>query len=242
MREQSKLSNRVTRRRTRTALALAFLLVTSACGGGKQQKPAAARGNLKGLFRIAAGECGGAGMTGGSYFRMVNVGGKPETGPFVSNSDSPCGDQTFTPMKPGSDGGLTTGSYQPNPDPAFGPEGSGAAARITEPAKWFGVSYSLATNKTDPQTGKPASAPALSANAGKLSGDLRAFAAAWNRQHFNQGSPKPDGAKPGNTSGPTGTYDPATKTFTLDWTSQIVGGPFNNFTGKWHLEGTFEPR
>ena len=36
----------------------------------------------------------------------------------------------------------------------------------------------------------------------------------------------------------TGTYNADTKAYTLDWTSQIVGGPFNNFSGHWHLEGT----
>jgi hypothetical protein len=39
----------------------------------------------------------------------------------------------------------------------------------------------------------------------------------------------------------TGTYNADTKAYTLDWTSQIIGGPFNNFSGHWHLEGTFEP-
>jgi hypothetical protein len=77
---------------------------------------------------------------------------------------------------------------------------------------------------------------------GQLSGDLRAFAASWNRQHFNQGAPKPDGSTPGITSGPSGTYDASTRRFTLTWTSQIVGGPFNNFTGAWHLTGTFVPK
>ena len=28
-------------------------------------------------------------------------------------------------------------------------------------------------------------------------------------------------------------------TYALDWSSQIVGGPFNNFTGTWRLTGTF---
>jgi hypothetical protein len=51
----------------------------------------------------------------------------------------------------------------------------------------------------------------------------------------------PQGAKPGLTAGPTGTYDAATKRYVLEWSSQIVGGPFNNFTGIWHLEGVFEP-
>jgi len=29
--------------------------------------------------------------------------------------------------------------------------------------------------------------------------------------------------------------------FTLTWQSQIVGGPFNDFTGHWNLSGTFKP-
>ncbi|HEV8624285.1 MAG TPA: hypothetical protein VG034_07490, partial [Acidimicrobiia bacterium] len=52
--------------------------------------------------------------------------------------------------------------------------------------------------------------------------------------------PKPDGSKPGLTSGPDGTFDPTTKKFTIEWTTTIVGGPFNNFTGKWHFEGVYE--
>jgi len=39
----------------------------------------------------------------------------------------------------------------------------------------------------------------------------------------------------------SGTYDSKTKKFVLEWASQIVGGPFNDFTGVWHFEGTFEP-
>ena len=77
---------------------------------------------------------------------------------------------------------------------------------------------------------------------GRLSGQLQAFSASWNKQFFNQGSPKPDGSTPGLTSLITGTYDADTKAYTLEWTSQIVGGPFNKFSGFWHLEGVFEPR
>jgi hypothetical protein len=42
-------------------------------------------------------------------------------------------------------------------------------------------------------------------------------------------------------SGATGTLDPKTHAFVLQWTSHIEGGPFNGFTGLWHLEGIFEP-
>jgi hypothetical protein len=40
----------------------------------------------------------------------------------------------------------------------------------------------------------------------------------------------------------SGTYDARTDAFVLEWASQIVGGPFDKFTGFQHLEGTFEPK
>jgi hypothetical protein len=74
-----------------------------------------------------------------------------------------------------------------------------------------------------------------------LSGDLRAWEATWNKQDFNQGSPKPDGSMPKLTTPAHGTYNASTGAFVLEWTSTIVGGPFNEFTGSWHLAGTFRP-
>jgi hypothetical protein len=171
---------------------------------------------------------------------MVVPSGGP-TGPYVSNNDSTCSDKTYTPLAPGTDGGLVTGSYQAEPDPAFDGSGNSLAGRITKPALFYGVAFSTSTNATDPQTTTHVSTPSISAASGKLSGDLRAFAASWNRQEFNQGAPKPDGSSPGNTAAPSGTYNSATGAFTLDWASQIQGGPFNNFTGQWHFEGTFTP-
>jgi hypothetical protein len=85
-------------------------------------------------------------------------------------------------------------------------------------------------------------APAISVSPdGRLSGQLQAFAAQWNKQNFNVGSPKPDGSFPGLTSPVSGTYNSDTKAYTLEWTSQIVGGAFNNFSASWHFEGIFEP-
>jgi hypothetical protein len=197
---------------------------------------------LKGTFRIAKGACGASkGIKSGSSFRMVQPGGSPKSGPFVENDNSPCADHTVTPLSPGADGGLRTTGFQPNPKPAFDKKGNALAGRIIRPATWFGVKFSASTNTTDPQTGDAVSRPKIVYDgSGHLKGNVRAFSAAWNKQHFNQGSPKPDGSKPGNTSGPTGTYDPSTGHFVLQWSSQIVGGPFNNFTGVWHLEGTFD--
>jgi hypothetical protein len=195
---------------------------------------------LHGVFRLTAGECAGEGVTSGSYFRMVNPGGDPDGGPYVGNGDSPCGDDTYTPLQAGTEGGLSTTAYQPHPDPPFSAAGGGTNDKITQPAPFFGVPFSTATEETDRQTGTDVPVPAITFDCGGgLAGDVRAFQAGWNRQFFNQGAPKPDGSTPEGTTGPAGTYDPATQAYSLTWTSRIVGGPFNNFTGVWHLEGTF---
>ena len=191
---------------------------------------------LVGTFRITAGSC--ASSLSGSFFRMIQPGGTA-AGPFVTNSDSPCADKSHTPLRPGSDGGLVTRTYQSQPAPPFDSGGNGKSARITAPQKFYGVNFATATNTTDPQTGAKVPAPEIQVNGNALSGDVRAFAASWNNQHFNQGAPKPDGTTPGNTKAPSGTIDPETGAFRLEWTSLIVGGPFNNFTGVWRLEGTF---
>lgn len=68
-------------------------------------------------------------------------------------------------------------------------------------------------------------------------GPWAAFTAYYGNSSFNQGAPKPDGTG----EAPIGTIDPETGAYVLDWTSQIVGGSFNDFVGVWHLEGTFTP-
>ena len=230
-------------RRLAGALAVVALL-TASCGGGgngdAEDAEAASGSPLIGLFRLRPGACSPDGATGSS-FRMVQPGGSVARGPFVLNGDSPCTDKTWTVLQPGSDGGLRTGTYQPQPDPPFDATGNAVSSRVSRPQPWFAVSFALASNRRDPQTGTEVPAPRLVAERGALGGDLSALAAAWNGQHFNQGSPKPGGKRPGNTSGPRGSYDAETRAYTLEWSSQIVGGPFNNFTGVWHFEGTFEP-
>jgi hypothetical protein len=244
-----------TRRRSRLAPLMALVVLAAmlaACGSdnndnasdaSSSSKTTAASGSqdLVGVFKIDPGTCSDAGVTAGSWFRMVQGGGTLDAGPFVPNGDSSCGDKTWNPLLPGTDGGLRTGDYQTFPDPSFDAGGNATGEKIIKVVKFFAVGFAAGTNEKDPQTGATTAKPKVTVENGKLTGDLRAFAAAWNKQDFNQGSPKPDGSKPGITTDPSGTYDPATKHFTLEWASQIVGGPFNNFTGVWHLEGTFEP-
>lgn len=234
-------------RRTWFAVLIVLALALASCGDDAATEPAEAAGadaiELVGLLRLDAGTCGDDGVASGSSFRMVQAGGSLDEGPFVPNGDSPCGDQTWTPLAPGTDGGLRLGDYQPAPDPAFDADGNAVAGRVTEPATWFAVGFAAATNPVDPQTGVDVPPPALRADtAGGVDGDLRAFAAAWNGQQFNQGAPKPDGSSDGNTTPPSGTFDPDTNRLVLEWSSQISGGAFDGFTGIWRLEGTFEPR
>jgi hypothetical protein len=203
--------------------------------------PASATGSpMVGTFTITAGACSG-GVASGTYLRMVLSGGSNAAGPFFSNSASSCSDNTYTPLAPGTGGGLVTGSYQSQPSPAFDSSGNALADEITTPVPFEGVKFATATNQVDPQTGLHVPAPTIADNGGALSGNLEAFGVSWNNQQFNQGSPKPDGTAPGNTTPVSGTYDAATGVYVLEWSSQVVGGPFNGFSAFWHLTGRFVP-
>ena len=48
---------------------------------------------------------------------------------------------------------------------------------------------------------------------------------------FQRGFAEAERLDPGLTSPITGTYNAKTRAFVLTWTSQVVGGPFNGFTG-----------
>ena len=208
--------------------------VASAAASGSAAK------SLVGTFELAAGSCSGATPTG-TYFRMIYPGGTIAGGKFFANPDSTCPDQSYTLASPGTAGGLTTTKYQPDPNPAFSAAGDALATSIIEPQTFTAINFSIATNPTDPGTGLPVPAPVIKVKNGRLSGQVEAWSADWNNLHFNQGSPKPGGSKPGLTESVKGTYNAKTHAFVLIWASQVVGGPFNGFTGYWHLQGTFKP-
>ena len=233
------------RHRVRAAAATSaivfVLFATSGLAGAAPAQSGKAK-KLTGTFALTPGSCDATGAATGSYFRMVLSGGTLADGPFFANPDSACVDKTYITAGPGSDGGLVTGAYQPQPDPPFDATGNSLAAEIIEPQSFTAIDFSVSTNPTEPQTGEDVPRPTIRAKGRKLSGDLRAITASWNKEDFSQGSPKPDGSKPGLTKPVTGTYDPKTGAFTLEWASQIEGGPFDGFTGVWHWEGTFEAK
>jgi hypothetical protein len=231
------------------ALAAAFALIGAACGDDESTAdtaPASAaettiadggtatteapvttiasnpyEGDLVGLFELTAGDCTG-GVTG-SWFQMVMQNGTPEAGPYLPNADSLCtADTNYSLLTPGTAGGLDTAVLQIAPDPAYDAAGNGRAADIFAPVKFFGVDFAGAFDATG-------TAPSLTAADGVISGDLSAFTAYYGGQQFSQGATV------------TGTIDPATGAFVIEWSSLISGGSFNGLAGVWHLEGTFIP-
>lgn len=221
--------------------ASAAVLVLSTCSSGGTPAKKVTAGELTGLFRISRGFCDEVGLPQGSWMRVVRPGGTAATGPFVPNPDSSCLDKNVTPIQPGTDGGIRTGRYQADPVPAFEDSAHAAAHEIIRPTLLSGARFSLATNRLDPQQKLEVGPPRLAAVGRVLRGDLRGISMPWNGEFLNQGAPKPDGSRPPGTSDPAGAYDAGSRTFTLEWTSAIVGGSLNNCYGVWHLEGRFEP-
>jgi hypothetical protein len=216
----------------------------TSAGAGPGAPAAPTQGTpLVGLFRLDAGAQAASGAISGTYFQMLGgVNQEP-----VSNGSSTALDKNYTLLAPGTDGGLRTDIYQPAPSPAFAgtvggqPTGNALANRIVQPQKFFEIDFSIVTAAADAQTGQADPLPGIFVRDGKLTGQTTAWDAQWNGLSFNQGSPKPDGTSPGHTEPVTGTYDAAGGHFVLQWKSLIVGGPFDGFTGRWHLEGTFVP-
>lgn len=173
---------------------------------------------------------------------MIYPKGKPGKGPFFINPDSTARNKGYTLFTPGIDGGLRTGSFQEQPSPAFQSNGFSLSNRIVKPLLFAGIKFGLSTAPTDQQSGRKVGAPRIWVDGRRITGDLRGFTASWNKIYFNQGAPKPNGETPGQTRAVRGFYNPRTKRFAFDWVSQIVGGPFNDFSGYWHLEGRFVAR
>jgi hypothetical protein len=193
---------------------------------------------MLGLFKLTAGSAPLGQSPSGSYVEMLNG-----SGGALPNLSSPSPNKNFTTFAPGVIGGLSTVAYEPAPSPAFalGTSGNALADDIVQPVGFEATNFSVDTNAKDVQTGQADPIPQIYDNGGTLSGQITAWDAQWNGQSFNQGTPKPDGTSPAATTALSGTYDPTTGAFTLTWRSQIVGGPFNGFSGLWHLAGTFVP-
>jgi hypothetical protein len=219
---------RISARRAAIAIAGTVCVGVGVGVGGAAAAPAAgaaASKSLVGTFRITAGRYA-KGKAGGSFLRMVLPGG----GKYFDNPDSRSPDKSYTLIGPGSQGGLVTGSFQPGPSPAFDSKGDARVDAIMGPQSFDGIRFSVASLAKNPLTGAKNPAPAIRLSGDTLSGQVEAVTAEWNGEYFAQGS-----------EAVTGRYNPKTRAFLLTWTSPISGGPFNGFSGYWHLQGTFEP-
>ena len=227
------MTRRPISRRTAGLLAAGAVAATAATvapAGAAAPAASAKPQKLTGLFKISARR---------SYFRMVFPGGSIARGQFFANPDSSAKTKSVTPIRPGTDGGLRTGAFQPRPGVAFTPLGDSRAARIIRPTAFAGRLFGLSTASRAQPGGRRVPAPSITVRNGRLSGQVQALTAEWNKLYFNQGSPKPGGRRPGLTRALTGSYNARTRAYVLQWSSTISGGPFNGFTGVWHLEGTF---
>lgn len=262
------ITSRLGRARSVTAALMATAALLGACSSSGTASSADKGERLVGLFRLTPG-ADARGTVTGTWFRMLQPGGKVASGPYMINANSTTDGGRVTLLRPGTSGGLRTAGYQSQPSPGFDSGGNSVAAAIVAPTAFFGVRFSISTNEIDPQTKTKVPPPTVFVKDGKLTADLSSWAASWNHQNFNQGAPKPVTSTQAQAAGQqqtervfdwvsqkwlaaapkasatgagaTGTYDAATKRFVLQWTSYIVGGPFNGFTGVWHLEGVFEP-
>ena len=202
-------------RSARLAVALAVTALVAVVAA-----PTASAGTtLTGKFSISTG----------SYFRMQYPGGSG----WFSNPYSTRTDKTYTAISSGTDGGITSGLFQGEPAGGFDKLGNSLAGRIITPTNFAGVKFGL---KTFNSAATPA--PAFVYTGSVLSAKITGLTVGWNKLYFNQGLPKPGKTTPLAR----GTYNASTKAYTLDWSSPIIGGPFNGFTGVWHLTGTFTPR
>jgi len=69
---------------------------------------------------------------------------------------------------------------------------------------------------------------------GSITLSLQSWIAFWNGNSFAQGPTTPDGTKIEGS----GTYNPSTQAYSIVWDALIVGGPFDQQTGHWSIEGT----
>ncbi|MGA2321860.1 MAG: hypothetical protein ABSG95_14185 [Solirubrobacteraceae bacterium] len=222
-------------------VAVVAVVAATALPGGSAVALSGTR--LTGTLEIAPGRYvppgrGQAAHYSGSYFRMLLPGA---TDKYFRNPNSKAQNKTYTLFVPGTEGGLRLASYQEPPSPAFASDGFALASSIVRPMRFAGIDFSISTAPTDAQSGQPDVAPSLNVVGDQVIGNLSAWTAEWNGIYFNQGSPKPGGSYPGLTRPVIGTYNSRTRAYQIIWYSLIVGGPFNGFTGYWHLQGTLKP-
>ena len=222
-------------------------------------EPAAHAVQLNGLLTIDAGIKANTEVSPGVYANVYQGGSY-----FAMNSNNPNGNSVAM-LSPGTAGGIQLNTFQnfvtdpdvPHPQGWKGdingdgiPDGAAGGeynALVSEGSafssfKFFGVDTFIGLNPVSYQSGLSKNAPTLDLVSGScvnnicnIAVDLSAWEVYWNGSVFEQG-PRPDNSNPSFDLA-MGTIDTVTGRYTLDWSSQILGGAFNGVMGFWHLEG-----
>lgn len=192
---------------------------------------------------------------------LINPGIYSASGAYVSGSyfsfSSAGAGVALVPTVSPDPGGIVLGTYQnfvlnPNVPHPYNWNGTGGSAgtgygttpttlgTIIQPFDFYGTLTYVGTNPVSYQSGNSFAAPTADISncvgtSCTLSVDLSSWEVMWNGSAFQQG-PRPVNTGPFVPA--VGTYDTATHAYSLTWTSQISGGPFNSVIGHWHLDGT----
>jgi hypothetical protein len=210
-------------------------------GGGSSasstptNESSSADGLLEGTLTLGPSSCPNSTPTG-SYFIISYA---PLT---EGNSSSSCDGGSYTLLQPGTTG-LAVGAFTPDPSPTFDANGNSLANSIITPVPFSGHSLGLGTSPDDvqdaPQGPAVFSAPEAIVEGTNLAVDLRSLNASYD------GTPNDTCAQSygvgcwlEGSRVATGTYDPTTGDFTLDWFSSQ---DFSGGSGEvdFHLSGHF---
>jgi hypothetical protein len=153
-------------------------------------------------------------IASGSYIRM-----QLPSGGYFDNPYSALSNKTYTAVASSASGGISTASAQPAPNPAFDSHGNSLASSIIRPTSFTGIKFGVTTTVV----------PSFYVSGSKLTAYIRHLYAQWNKQTFLQGAIA------------FGTYNSRTHAYSLTWQAVVHGGPFDGYTGHWHLQGTFTP-
>jgi hypothetical protein len=215
-------------------------VVTQTTVASQPTTTGAVANSMIGTFSIVPGTCDGNPPTGSWVSLSLNG--------DISNKANPssCDGGDYTLMTSGTQGGLKTGVFQPNPTPTFDANGNSLANAIVQPVSFLGSAFGIATmaqNEQDNPNGPavfPVPTVILNSN-DTLSANVSSVVVTYNgNPNSTCASGDGDGCFAVGSTDATGTYNPTTHAYTLAWQSTIHGNtPFTGAVASFHLAGTF---
>jgi hypothetical protein len=220
-------------------VALVALASLSGCGGSAK---AASATKLSGEFGITQGHCTTArAKPTGSYLVVVSA----AAGHALQNPAGGCANPAYTPLSPGTDGGLITGRFQGQPVHVFDAHRNSRAVRLLAPVRFGRYRLGFATSPRDEQDAPGGAAayppPAAIATGDALSVDLRSLVVTYaGRAGSSCESSFGLGCWELGSQNALGTYDATTHHYVVDWFTGASFTPRGDSV-EVHLEGAFQP-